>query len=139
MSRLLGRSVRDLAEEVDVALGKLAQARGLQEVARNALLLADDDVREAEQAVSAARDALFREHPELGVTTSPTVTTTSGGDVHPSPDNPALLPGQDPSKFEMVEVDDADDPRFTAGAGAVAVDPRDDADLPPIVWGEHDG
>jgi hypothetical protein len=87
------RSVRDLAEQVDDALGKLALAKGQQAQVHAALLLADDDVREAEQAVQRARDALFLEHPELA------------GGAAPSP----VAPSVSDEGFEMVEVDDADD------------------------------
>lgn len=137
MDRILGRSVVDLAGAVDDALGRLAQARGLQEAARHALALADDDVRDAQQAVESARDALFEEHPDL----RPQGVTVAQPTQHTGPVVPAPLSGDiegtlDPSKFEAVEVDDSDDPRYTAGASVVSASESDE--LPPIVWGEHD-
>lgn len=130
------RSVRDLAEEVDAALGLLAEARGLEAATLDTLALAREDVRKAEEAVKKARDALFEEHPDLAPKGwgTPAIQNKETPVIDPS--NPALLPGQDPSKFEPVEVDDSDDPRFTAGAQIVS--PSDTDDLPPIVWGEHD-
>lgn len=128
---LLGRSVVDLAGDVDKALMRLADARGLQAQAQQALALADDDVREAMVAVQDARDALFKEHPEL-----------AGGSAAPSPvaDPPvadAVPEGLDPSKFEAIgEVDDDNDPRYTSGASSVSS--VDSEPLPPVVWGEHD-
>lgn len=123
MSRLLGRSVKDLAEEVDVALGRLAQARGHREACQLALNLADDDVREAMVAVETARDALFQEHPDL-----------AGGSVSSSPVTEPLVSDDG---YEIVEVDDDNDPRFTGGASSI--DPTDGAPLPPVVWTEHEG
>lgn len=142
--RLLGRSVVDLAQEVDDALGALAQAQGQEAACQEALRLAQQDVAAAHAKVRAAREALFTEHPHLrgDTDTQPPTTRSSGGiegaiDVaHPDPTNPALLPGQDPSKFEVVEVDDADDARFTAGVSTVPT--GDDEPLPPIVWEEHE-
>lgn len=140
VNRVLGRSVVDLAQAVDDALNELAQAKGQQAACQQALTLADEDVAAAEAKVRAARDALFEEHPHLVVTQPqqpqvPTSAPTHGGPVkHPDPS--ALLPGQDPSKFEVVEVDDSDDPRFTAGFSPVS--PSDDEDLPPVVWTEHE-
>lgn len=109
----LWRSVRDLAEEVDDALGRLALAKGQEAAAQEALDLAKKDVAEAEQEVARARDALFSEHPELA------------RDAAPTPP---------PADTEVVEVDDENDPRFTSG---IVVSP--DEDLPPIEWNEHDG
>lgn len=141
VNRMLGRSVVDLAQEVDDALGALAHAKGQQAACQQALALANEDVAAAEAKVRAARQALFDEHPDLlGDATPPQPPVSSGGIVgaidvaHPDPS--ALLPGQDPSKFEVVEVDDANDPRFTAGFSPVSA--SDDEDLPPIEWTEHD-
>lgn len=136
----MGRSVVDLAQNVDDALGRLAQARGLEAQASDALRLAQADVRKAEADVAAARDALFAEHPDLSPTPRPTIVNHNGENpvAQPSPDNPALLPGQDPSKFEVVEVDDANDPRFTAGAGVSPIPTGDGEPLPPVEWEEHD-
>jgi len=120
MDKILRRPVVDLAQEVDDALGRLAHARGQQEACRHALSLADGDVRQAEQAVAAARDALFAEHPELV----------------PGPAPAVAAPIAPETGYERVEVDDENDPRFTAG---VEVSTSDDDPLPPIVWEEHDG
>lgn len=132
VARLMGRSVVDLAGEVDAALGRLAQARGLEAQATEALLLAQHDVARAQEEVAAARDALFDEHPDLrpqGVVVAPRQNgKTSMAHPHPTP-GPAW-------ESEPVEVDDADDPRFTAGASVVPV--SDTEPLPPIVWGEHE-
>lgn len=141
MSRLLGRSVRDLAEEVDNALGRLASARGLEAVAQDTLRLAQADVAKAEAEVAAARDALFEEHPDLRPSTWSPVSDFQPQEASVSA-TPAPLSGDleghlDPSKFEAIEVDDSDDPRWTSGAAPV-VSPSEDDDLPPIVWGEHD-
>jgi len=132
VDRLLRRSVVDLAQQVDDALGALAQARGQEEAARLALNLAQDDVRDAQARVAEARAALFKEHPDLVGDSQP--TNNQEPTVHPRPDS--LLPGQDPSKFEVVEVDDSDDPRFTAGFSTTPTD--DGADLPPIDFVEHE-
>lgn len=135
VDRLMGRSVRDLAEEVDAALGRLAQARGLEAQAQDALRLAQQDVKRASREVMDARDALFQEHPDLAPTGWPgPAGTTSATDQFqevPVTENPSAWEAQ------PVEVDDDNDPRFTAGAGA-AISTRDDDPLPPIVWGEHD-
>lgn len=124
----MGRSVRDLAGEVDEALGRLAQAQGLEATAIDTLRLAEADVAKARADVAAARDALFKEHPHLA----------PDGWSKPVPKIEAAPPQENPGAWdpEPVEVDDPNDSRFTAGA--TVVDPSDDADLPPIVWGEHD-
>lgn len=133
VNRMLGRSVRDLADEVDQALGRLASAQGLEAQASDALALARADVATARQEVSTARDALFAQHPDLApegwnVNTNPRTQI-------PTPDEAVANPGAwDP---DPVEVDDANDPRFTAGVSSV-VPVSDDAELPPIVWGEND-
>lgn len=140
--RLLGRSVVDLAEEVDAALAHLSLCQVAESQAAEALAIAQSETRAAEEAVGRTRDALFEQHPDLAPKGWGTPATHQQEDpvtaAHPDPSNPALLPGQDPSKFEVVEVDDADDPRFTAGSGVSPVPTSDTEPLPPIVWGEHD-
>lgn len=121
MDKILRRPVVDLAQDVDAALGRLAHAQGQQAAAEEVLRLAQQDVREAQQAVADARDALFREHPELAPTSAPVV---SAAPVAPE------------TGYEVVEVDDENDPRFTAG---VDISPNEDDPLPPVEWEEHDG
>lgn len=134
MNRLLGRSVVDLAQAVDEALGELAQAQGQEAACQEALRLAQQDVAAAQAKVRAARDALFEEHPRLAGTDVPKQQEEI--DVH-HPRADQIGPATDPSKFEVVEVDDDNDPRYTAGFSPVS--PRDDVDLPPVEWEEHDG
>lgn len=137
MDRLVGRSVRDLAEEVDAALGRLAFARGTREAAQQALDLADGDVRQAMLDLEAARDALFNDHPDLAPKGWGTPTNQEQTMSQPTlPFDPG--PGLDPSKFDPIpiEVDDPNDSRFTAGMSTVPTD--DDEPLPDLVWGEHD-
>lgn len=132
---MLGRSVRDLAEEVDAALGRLASAKHQEQQCEESLAQARQMVADAQADVDRARDELFTEHPDLAPRPTHRPPVSSGG-IEGAMDV-ALLPGQDPSKFEPVEVDDDNDPRFTAGASVVSA--SDDADLPPVEWEEHDG
>lgn len=137
VNRVLGRSVRDLADEVDQALGRLAQARGLEAAATEALRLAQQDVARAQQEVAQARDALFEEHPDLRPDNQPGPTIQQETPMS----QPQHVPeGLDPSKFdpEIIEVDDPNDSRYTAGAGVSSVPTGDGEPLPPIEWGEHD-
>lgn len=119
VDKILRRPVVDLAQAVDDALTRLAEARGLEAIAQETLLLAQRDVREAQQAVATARDALFTEHPELGMATAV-----------------AAVPVVAETGYEQVEVDDENDPRFTGG---VEISPDEDVPLPPIEWEERDG
>lgn len=127
------RTVVDLAGAVDTALSKLAQAKGELEEARHFLELKEADVVDAQRAVSQARDALFKEHPEL-VPDNPlqAANHVDGVLTLAIPDIPHV---DVPQLWETVEVDDANDPRFTDG---VEVSPADGDPLPPIEWAEHD-
>lgn len=135
VNRVLGRSVRDLAGEVDEALGRLAQARGLEAVAQDTLAMAQADVSQALRAVEAARDALFEQHPDLAPKGWGTTSNQEQPVTQPHlPFDPG--PGLDPSKFEaeVLEVDDMNDPRFTGGVSPVSS--SSDEPLPDIEWGE---
>jgi hypothetical protein len=131
----MGRSVVDLAGEVDTALARLAEAEGERERVMLALTLADDDVARARQAVNTARDALFKEHPHLAPDGWSQPVTENPRTRVLLPDEAVANPGAwDP---EVVEVDDPDDPEYTAGA-PVSIPTDDSEPLPPIVWEEHD-
>jgi len=140
VNRLLGRSVVDLAQAVDDALSHLAFCKGQQAEVQEALRVADEDVAQAQRLLESARDALFDEHPEL----RGGVTIVNPQDDWAPPGPAPTLPGQvipeglNPEAFDPVpiEVDDADDPRFTGGVPAVS--PNEEDDLPPVVWTEHD-
>lgn len=139
VDRILGRSVRDLAGEVDEALGQLAQARGLEAAARDALDLALNDVAKAERGVREARDALFREHPDLapdGWAPAGTVSATDQWDLHPGTLREGNMPKNPAWDDEVIHIDDDSDPRFTAGASTIS--PVDGDPLPPIEWAERD-
>ena len=126
VNRLMGRSVVDLAGEVDAALGRLAEARGLEAQCVEALGIAEQDVLRAQRAVAAARDALFAEHPDLRPEgTYIEMTPPPAPDLHPH------------FESEVIEIDDDNDPRYTGGASSIPV--SDDEPLPPIMWEEHDG
>lgn len=136
LGRLMGRSVVDLAGDVDDALGALAMAQGQREAAAEALRLSDIDVAEAQARVNAARDALFTEHPHLAPPGGlPMLEDKNPRTRVPLPDEALANPGAwDP---DPVEVDDPDDPEYTAGA-PVSIPVDDSEPLPPIVWQEHD-
>lgn len=134
VNRVLGRSVRDLAGEVDEALGRLAQARGLEATATDALRMAQQDVAKAQQDVAEARDALFTEHPDLAPDGWSKPVKENPRTAVPLPDEMLANPGAwDP---EPIEVDDANDSRYTGGVSSIPV--GDDEPLPPIEWEEHD-
>lgn len=135
VNRVLGRSVVDLAGEVDAALGRLASAQHQHAQCVESLAQATALVEQARADVDEARDALFREHPDLAPKGWGTPANANQEQPMSSID-PG--PGLDPSKFdpEPVIVDDANDPRFTGGASPIPT--GDDAPLPPIEWEEHD-
>lgn len=131
----MGKSVRELAEDVDAALGRLAQARGLEAEAQDALSLAQQDVAKAYADVADARDALFAEHPELAPAPALQIPRPPDG---PIPALKGTIVTTNNSAWDPmpVEVDDDHDPRFTGGASVVS--PVDGEDLPPVEWEEHE-
>lgn len=133
LRRLMGRSVQDLAGEVDEALGRLASAQHQRAVAEESLEQAKNLEAQCHREVDAARDALFNEHPALAPKgwREPTmiekrVAAETAADTPPGAWDP-----------EVVEVDDENDSRFTAGASPVSA--NDSEPLPPIEWNERDG
>lgn len=137
MDRILGRTVVDLAGEVDAALGRLASAQHQEAQARESLSQAQAMVAQARHDVAEARDALFAEHPDLAPEgwTMHDRKHEDPRDRIPLPDEAIANPGAwDPTP---VEVDDANDSRYTGGVSTIPT--GDDEPLPPIEWEEHDG
>lgn len=141
VNRLLGRSVVDLAQAVDDALAHLAFCKGQQAEAQEFLRVADEDVAQAQRLLATARDALFDEHPELGMPSYPGPTPPHHEGVfdvsHPMPQQ-TIPEGLNPDAFDPIpiEVDDDNDERFTSGAAPVSA--VDGDPLPDVVWEEHD-
>lgn len=94
-----------LVEDVQVALESLEDSESDVRMAEANLERMRELRQQAVVTLANARDALFKEYPELKVEVS---TSTN------QPEDPAPTGPWDP---EPVQVDDADDPRYTAGVG----------------------
>lgn len=117
-------TVAALAAEVDDALAELAHAEGERAEALELLRLAEERVATRKQRVGMARERMFEEYPVLRSDIEVPVTASD-----------VTLAGN--SQYEIVEVDDADDPRFTAGASA-SVDGDDNTPLPAVEFTERE-
>lgn len=128
----MGKSVTDHAVEVDKIYQGLNTALAKQAEARGRLAMEDENVALWQKDYDEAVAAMLNDHPHLmGKTPEKRPTVTD----YPTHDEMVANPGAwDP---DPIEVDDENDPRWTAGVPRV--DPSDSAPLPPLEFEAHDG
>ena len=129
----MGRSVVDLAGEVDAALGRLASAEHQRAVAEESLEQAKNLEAQCRREVDEARDALFEEHPSLAP--KGWTHTETKRDIVAERRQTEDRIDAGPWDPEPVEVDDENDPRFASGAGAAL---PTDGPLPPLDFEERE-
>lgn len=130
--RIMGRSVKDLAQEVDDAKALLDTAEGRLAEQLGRVAQEEQNVALARQDYEAACAALVKEHPHL-----------VGNDKKESPvkQRPVITNHHDgdPGAWseEVVEVDDENDPRFVGDVPLVST--SDDEPIGPIDFDVREG
>jgi hypothetical protein len=107
------RKVGDLIARVEAALESLDEADEAIAHAQEHLSNMQAERTKAVAELATAREALFKEYPELRGEVQNTAP-------NPSPAGPAGP--VDPTKFEPVDVDDENDPRYMPGAPREAIE-----------------
>lgn len=97
------RSLSDMVRDVEQALQSLDEAKEFALDLEKQLSEANHEVQMRLQDLASVRDALQEEYPEIMGTAAVPVPEA----VQVSPD----------TGYKVVEVDDEDDPRYTAGVG----------------------
>lgn len=130
----MGRSVKDLAEEVDNAKALLDMAEGRLAEQRGRVAAEEENVRLAQEDYDRAVEALVTEHPHL-VGTTPRGPSARNSIIRER--NQSRVKTDDDSLWETIEVDDENDPRYTAGVPLVSPDPSEP--IGAIDFEERDG
>lgn len=118
LNRLMGRSVTDLAKEVDDAKALLDAAEGRLAYQQGLVAAEEDNVLLARRDYDAAVQALIDEHPHLVG-----VDRKKEHRMHEPMTHDEALANPSAWDPEVVEVDDENDPRYTGGAPAIS--PKD--------------